>query len=155
MNRNADVKQEIITSQRLQLELGDNVQQPVPVIEVNPKIIAEVKVANANVFNGTTGTILSADTNNDIYIIGCESSLIKDVTSTSGTSYISVTLGGKVTRIIEIVGLTLTVQQQNVVCMFSHPLKIDQNTAIYLNNQTGVANINTTGIIYYYKQLKN
>lgn len=152
MNRNADVKQEIINALKLQTALGDDIKEPIPVIEVNPKLTKEVLNAHALLSNGTQGTILTASSTKDRYITSASLSFIKDAGNTSTFSDIRVTQKGKTTYILEAAHLTTTAQNGTLCMVFQHPIRIDPNTIVYVETAVGDANIRIAASITYYEE---
>ncbi len=120
-----------------------------PIVDITPKKLKNALVGNLIITNGSSGNILTANPNADIYIHSAAISVIKDVTSTSVDTSIQITQNGAIVRILAIEGITLTSQNQSVSCVFPHPIKIDRNTAIAGLNSTNVANIKSFyGITY-------
>jgi hypothetical protein len=93
---------------------------------------------------------LTTPTTQDFYLVGCQLSVIKDVTSPSTLSTISATIGGASQHILSIAGITLTAQSSVISIAFPIPLKIDRNTNITVTNTSATATINTIGNIYAY-----
>ena len=125
--------------------------QIVPVIELNSKLIKRLNVSGIGAINSTTATILAAQPDKDVYIVGASLSMIKDATSTSTSTTISFTDENGASRdLLRVLGLTLTAQTYNESIGLSHSIRIKRNTAININNGTNVANISSYGIVYYF-----
>ncbi len=147
---NSQTIKEVIDAFKLDMNI-DKIPSIIPVVEVNPKVVKNAEVAAASAINSTTGVILTANNNADIYILSASLSIIKDVTSTSTISAINITTEGGLSRdILRIASLSLTVQNQTVTISFTHPIKIKRNTAISITNGTNVANITAQGCISYF-----
>jgi hypothetical protein len=123
----------------------------VPVIDVSPahnRIIDFVSTGAAT--NNTGATLFTTATDKDFYLTNVSISMIKDVTATSTGSYVSVIMGGSTKTIARIVGITLTVQQGNMVVNFPVPIKLDRGTLVTVNNTTNVANVSALATVYGY-----
>jgi hypothetical protein len=120
----------------------------IPVCEVNPKILTNLKMKAGLLNNGTTATLYTTPTNQDYYLCAVELSTIKDVTSTSLFSAINVIIDGVATAVATIAGFSLTPQSEIVNLSFNNPIKVDRGTAITITNSTNVGNITSRGIIF-------
>ena len=110
MTNSQQVKEwEFATKPDLQV---DKVPVPVAVVETNPKIIKNAKVANATSTSSGTITILGATTNadRDVYLIGAYSTIAKDAACdmATGAMTLSFTLDGGNKYIAGIPIITLT-----------------------------------------------
>lgn len=133
MNRNADVKQEIITSQRLQTTLGDEIKEPIPVIEVNSKLVKDGFAKNdSQTTTGNLGTTASSlgTVTQDWYLAALSFGFVKNATCdvASGTLQVTVTINGTSTVVASIPVLTLTAERADKFIIFPHPIKVDKNT---------------------------
>lgn len=153
--KRTDVIQEIVNT----LGLGSMDKVPnkmfesvMPVIDLNPNHNRIVNIVRAaNLLNATSTTIFTTPTGKDFFLTGACLSFIKDVTSTSTTSTIEIkTEDGTVVNIIRLASLTLTVQDQAVSISLPFPIKLFRNSVITLRNDTGIANIATSGSIWGY-----
>ena len=129
-------------------QLADKV---VPVMEVNPKLLRRsniVKTGTAN--NATTTTVYTIPTTQDFYLTSATLSMIKDVTATSVESTLTATVEGVDTKLMSIVGITLTVQDDQMTLSFPIPIKIDRGTNIRVTNSTNVANCKAIACIHGY-----
>ena len=124
----------------------------VPILDVTPKNVKTARVMWGQAINATGGTVLSASAfaDFDVYIIGAQLAVIKDVTSTSTSSKLNVTINGLVTTLISLPGISLTPQTLSESISFNHPIKIDRNTAVSLANTTAVGNVTLMGSVYFY-----
>jgi len=134
----------------LKTQTNDRIPNAMPVIEVNPKIVKNALVANYELTNTTSATIITTPLNQDYYITSISLALIKDVTSTSTSTDVRVSIGGKVIKLLTIPSITLTAQTLTHNIVFPHPLKIDRGVNVTLNNSTNVANISATVNISYF-----
>lgn len=116
----------------------------VPVIPLNPRIDI---VKSASATNATNAIIFTTPIDKDFYLTHASLSVIKDATSTSIVSAITVTIDGVVPSIIQIAGITLTPQISQLVLCFNYPIKIDRGTQIRVTNSTNVGNIRADGCI--------
>jgi hypothetical protein len=98
--------------------------------------------------NATTSTAYTTPTDRDFYLTAAALNVIKDVTSTSTASRLLVNISGSLRTILEITGITLTVQQEVTSISFPFPIKLDRGTTITVTNSTNVANCSSKGIIY-------
>lgn len=124
--------------------------QVIPVININPKHSRRCNITRATSATGSSGTIYTAPTDKDFFIVACSLSVCKDVTATSTNSDINVTIDGATNPILSIAGLTLTAQSESVSLCFNSPIKIDRGTSVTISNTTNVANIRTRGTITGY-----
>ncbi|GAI14107.1 unnamed protein product [marine sediment metagenome] len=153
---NSDLKKEIIEGAKIQLSV-DNVPQElgktvVPVMEVNPKFFRKTTILKSGTTkNDTSLIILTTPKDRDFYITSACISLIKDVTSTSTFSGITLYEASNPTQvktILEIAGITLTAQTANMSLNFPNPIKVARGTQIIMKNETGVAEIKAMGGIH-------
>lgn len=133
---------------RIPSELADKV---VPVMEVNPKLLRRANIVRrSTASNATVATIYTTPSDKDFYLTGVAIAIIKDATSTSASSYISITIDGASQIFVHIPELTLTAQTGQMALSLPTPIKVDRGTAITINNSTNVANISATGTIVGY-----
>jgi len=139
------------TRDALKLTTNERIPNPIPVIEVNPKLVKNLKVLSGVATNATSSTLLTTPVNQDIYICGAQLSIIKDVTSTSTYSSIRFTDETEaVIALVAIPSLTLTAQTQSVAVTLTKPIKCKRGTTITITNTTNVANISAYAQVYYY-----
>lgn len=156
MNRNADIKQEILNSQRLQTALGDVIQEPIPVIEVNPKLTKNLltKSQQSSNLNGNA-TLIAASTTKDYYLYGAVLTLDKDSTADTVGCSINYTNEKTVSeKLNQIGGITLTAKSAVSNIMLSKPIKIARNTAVVLNSNR-TAGTSYIGCILFYQEEDN
>jgi len=152
---NSDLTKELTEGAKIQVsrdrvpnQLADKV---VPVMEVNPKLLRRVKIVkNVQAANATSATVFTTPTDRDFYLTGYCLSVIKDATSTSTGTSLRSTIDGAAVRIAEIIGLSLTVQNQTITGSCTPPIKIDRGVTITVNNTTNVANVSSSAEIHGY-----
>jgi hypothetical protein len=132
---------------------GDNVSSDIedyiqPVIEVNPRLNKVGFAFVGTSTNATSSTIFTTSSSNDTYITAMILSVIKDVTSQSSVTNISVTINGASVIICSIPSITLTVQNQSVSIQLTNPIKIDKGTNVQVINGNGTANITAKACVY-------
>lgn len=104
-------------------------------------------VRRQSAINSTGGTIYTTPSDRDFYLNSCFLSYIKDATSTSTTSALSVVIGGATVNLIRFAQLTLTAATGSQGLSFPAPIKLDRNSAITISNSTSTANISCEGTI--------
>ena len=132
---NSDLIKEVVNGAGIQSAndlvpniLGNTV---IPVMETNPALLRRCEVVrSSSATNATTATIYTTPADQDFYLVSCQVSVIKDITSTSTYSRVNITINGASQAICMISSLTLTTQNQSVAQNFNPPIKIDRNTAI-------------------------
>ena len=138
-----------LTRDNLPNQLAEKV---VPVIDVHPdhNRIANVVVSDI-LANGTSATLYTTPTDRDFYLTSATLSTIKDATSTSTASAIEITPQvGLATKILSIVGLTLTAQNFSIATSFNCPILLKRGSSINITNSTNVANITSRAAITGY-----
>jgi hypothetical protein len=131
--------------------LGDRI---IPIIDITPRknrIINIVRRGTAN--NATSGTIYATPAANtqDFYLTSVVLSYIKDATSTATRMFVQATLeDGTTVSVLEMRGITLTAAADGISISFPFPIKILGGTNITVQNDTGTAVVQTTGIITGY-----
>jgi len=128
------------------------IPNPIPVVEVGLKLTKTALCVSANSTDSTAQTLLPANANADIYIIGATMSVSKDVTSTSTLSNIVITDEyGATKNLLAISTLSLTVANAlNASISLNHPIKIKRNTAVTYGGTTSVSTIRHAVSLYYY-----
>ena len=91
--------------------LPSEIQGPVATIEIQPHLNI---CKRASALNSTIATIFTTPSDKDFYLVAAELSLIKDATGTSTSSTISVIIEGLAVVLLDIAGITLTVQENSV-----------------------------------------
>jgi hypothetical protein len=127
--------------------LGDDVTGPVAVIPIKPRVNI---LKRGQALNSTGATVWTTPSDKDFYLVAANLSFVKDATSTSLASRISVTVEGVAINILDCAQLTLTAQSGNMSQQFNPPIKLDRNTNITVNNSTAVANCTSVANIYGY-----
>lgn len=140
---------DILKLNPIQDSIPDYVRQDIqPTVEVD-KPFSNI-LRRASCINTTTATIYTTPTDKDFYLTGANISLTKDVSATSTSSAINVTIDGVTQVLTEIKGISLTVQSDCMSVSLTHPIKVDRNTAITLTNATGTANVSSVACIQGY-----
>lgn len=135
----------------LGLQLGtDKLPVPIPVVEVNPRLVQGPTVFLDTTATNTTAT--GAAAGSDLMLQGFILTVIKDATSTSTKTYATAYIDGKLCVLGAIAGITLTAQQAQIVVQYPRPIRIDDGTNIAVNNTTNVANITATIQAWGYRQ---
>lgn len=150
MVNSEQVKEEILA---LGLQPGAQIiPNPIPVVETNPKLLRRCDVVRSNTAtNSTSVTLYTTPTDKDFFLVGCGVSVIKDVTSTSLYTRMQITPAGDAARqILNLPGLSLTVQTLATSLSLPDPIKLERNTTITIQNSTNVANITASGYIIGY-----
>lgn len=148
INRNSDITKEIIEDLKLQVAQGDKVLSPIPVLEVNPKLVKNgIAKTNTSSSNGNT-TIYTTPTDKDFYLTGFIFSMTKDALCDTATALLRATTNSQVTDIAALGGITLTAQDKIIAVNLQHPIKIDKNTSIVLNCGKTAGSILLTGTIF-------
>ena len=145
---------QIINEIRDALTLTTDERYPnvIPTIEVNPKLVQNIKTESGILINATSQTIVSADPNKDIYIVGWSLGFIKDATSTSTSITISYTNeDNRISYLTRVATLTLTAQTGSDSQFLNKPIKVARNTPIAVTSSTNVGNVSAGCVIYYYK----
>lgn len=137
---NSQVVKEIVDALKLDMNI-EKVPSPVPVIEVNPKLVKNVLLYNSTRNVSGAATILTTPTNQDYYLHGIEFDYTKDASCdmASGRLSISVVIGGATYYVASFSVLTLTAQYSGRYIQFKTPLKLDRNSAIRFNGATFTA----------------
>lgn len=132
-------------------------EKVVPVMEVNPNILRKNNfVFSASSINATSTTLTTVPSDKEFWITNIVLSMIKDVTATSVYSRILGTPhSGPTQALLEIIGLTLTVQSGQQVINLNAPIRMKAGTTITIVNSTNVGNVSATGIIYGYYVLNS
>lgn len=126
-------------------QLGDQIADIIlPIVPIEN--YANV-VRSASLVNGTSVTIFTTPSDKDFYLDSAQLSVVKDATSDSLLSTISVTVQGVARQILILRGLTLTAQSAQSAISFPKPILIDRGTAITATNNTATANISASGCI--------
>jgi len=139
MNRNTDVKQEIIQAQRLQLALGDQVSEPIAVIETNPKLVNNLEVISFTASTTGLQTILAAASNNmpekslAIYAIEAGYNKTAACDIANGQITITCTRGGKTVYLCSFDVITLTAEKDHISISFPKGIVIDKNTTVSMS----------------------
>jgi len=126
--------------------LGDDVTGPVAVVPIS----RYCNIVRRGIATGTSTTIYSTPSDKDFYIVAAELAVIKDSSSTSTVSTITVVIDGVSQPLLSIPSITLTAQNAQVTQSFRNPVKVDRGTNITVTNGTNVAVINAHGCIAGY-----
>lgn len=101
--------------------------------EVNPKLIRRIEFIIGG-GQSSTGSfnIYTTPTTKDFYLTDISASLIKDVVcdSATGAIYVSVVIGGVVSKIINFSIISLTAQDKTISLHFDAPIKLDRGTNV-------------------------
>jgi len=126
-------------------------EKVVPVIDVTPRqnrVCDIVRLGACS--NATSATIYTTPADRDFYLVGASISVIKDITSTSTTSNLRVTINGVAQSLLSISTATLTIQTAQNSISLPVPIKCDRNSTITLTSDTNVANFKIQGTIIGY-----
>lgn len=130
-------------------QMPDEVEGPVAVIPLT-NVVRIVRSASAN--NAASGTVWTTPAEKDFYLTGVILTTTKDATSTATNIQLTAFIDGVGQPIVRIRGITLTAMSQTVPISFSVPIKIDRNTQINIANDSAVANIATSAVIFGYTE---
>jgi len=125
----------------------------VPVFETNPLMFRRINVhALTSATNAISATIYTTPTDKDFYLTDCSLSVVKDVTSTSISSAITIKLKDGVSlNAMTLRTTSLTVESGlHIEKSFNYPILLERGSTITVTNSTNVANITSTGIIFGY-----
>lgn len=151
---NSDLFKELTEGAKLQVSREtiptQIAEKVVPVMEVNPKLLRRSDIVRRiTATNTVSSSILVIPSDKEFYLTGVMIGLIKDATSTSLYSGLTLSSGG-VTRELIIPGFTLTAQNEQTSISFTFPVKVDSGTTMYVVNSTNVANCTCTVTIFGY-----
>ncbi len=109
-----------------------------PVIQVESRLNI-VKSINKTTSGGTT--IYTTPLDKDFYLTGIHLSYVKDAACdlATGAIFVSVTIDGVLTSILQLATLITTAQAESEYLNFDKPLKLDRGTTITLGNNTFAA----------------
>lgn len=128
-------------------KLSDKV---VPVLISNP--VPLIKLAFIDTSNDASQTIFTTSSTKDTYITSINLSIARDVTHDGDNTRIRATPFGNASKILfKLRYNALTAGSENGSIDFEHPIKLTKNTNVGIDNGTATANIDNTGIIYYYE----
>lgn len=145
---NTEVVNEIRNA--LKTQINDKIVNPIPVIEVNPKIV-KTPIAGYNTRTATGGVaVYTTPSSQDFYLTELTYGMVKDAANdmATGNVTVSVTIGGAVTNIVAVPIITLTAQQYLIQLIFSHPLKLDRGTSITITSQAYAAGTMVRSVAY-------
>jgi len=146
--QNLEIVKRIVRKFKLQSDIVDNNIDVIATIPIDYEGDCAVQAAN----NATSGNILTTSLDKDTYIYGAFLTVVKDATSTSTSTNINITKDGLTKVLLSIPCITLTAQTETVSVAFAHPIKIDRGITITVTNSTNVANVKSTGGVYYYTE---
>jgi len=128
----------------------------VPCLMVNDDLFYNPQIAeHGTAINSISTTILTTDSNYQTWITSASLNVIKDVTSTSVLTSISVVINGKTKPLLSIPGLTLTVQTGQTSVSFSKPILIDRSSLVTITNSTATGNITASGTVTGFLRPRN
>jgi len=135
----------------LKLTTNERLPNPIPVIEVNPKLVkTDNYIYKVYTSSGST-TIYTCPTNQDTYLKEVVFSLIKNAACDGATGSVSflVVVNGA-TLPFYIPTITLTAQETSIKYRFPNGLKLDRGSIMSLSNNTFTAGImvRSVGITY-------
>lgn len=123
----------------------------VPTLELNPKLVKNLRTAGNVAINATSSTIFSTPTDRDVYIVAVSLAYIQDVTATAVSHGVVATDELGVSRnLLFIPTLTLTVSNGTAQITLPHPLKLARGTNVTVTNSTNTGNTSAAGTIYYF-----
>jgi len=152
---NSQVMREISDELKID-ERIEKIPNPIPVVEVGLKLSKTAKVASGVMSaTGTLAIIPSSGgltSRGDVYLTGLSCSLIKDAAcdAATGTIFVSCTIDGASYYITAIPIIALTAQSENRNISFSHPIKLDKNTAVAFTSTYAAGVMVRACSIYYY-----
>ena len=121
------------------------------VADTTKKYSTMVKSNSGN--NQAQQVLLLTNGTQDFYITGASITMIKTIASenTECTLVVKTAQGGT-QSILMLSGITLTAQEQSIALSFPHPIKVERNSTIYVNNLSVTGGGLRTGgtIIGYY-----
>lgn len=134
-------------SMKIPREIADKIQL---VYNVNPERI--VKVTKGAVSDGTASTIFTTSLVKETFMIGCSLTVAKDVVNDSLFSDVNA-------RPFEQAGDTMlriryepvTAGQFTESIFFPIAIKLRRGSVVTVNNESGLASIDTTALIYFYE----
>lgn len=150
-NKNLQISENVSDIFRCQqIEAPTTVSRVIsPVVEVGRPLVRAIS-GSAN--NATGGTLYTCSDSKDTYLTSACLATIKDASSTSTSSYISVvTENGVTVLIVDIPSITLTAQSLGLSHTFIYPIKLKRGSNINIANTTAVANITTIGSITFFE----
>lgn len=128
--------------------LSDDV---IPNIQPVVNLIRSPNIVRINAaLNAASATVFTTPTDRDFFLVNVGLTLIKDVTSTSTFSRVSIVLAGVRVAILQVDTLSVTAQTAQLAFNLSYPIKIDPGTTILVENGTAVANIDAACTIVGY-----
>lgn len=147
---NTNISEELTRTLNLK---GESVDEDVGGLFVNIPFMPRITVIKGNsATNATASTIYTTPTDRDFYLTSATLSVIKDATSTSVLSSITMYVDGAVVLPLKISGITLTPQSESVTISYPFPIRLDRGTIITCTATTNIANIRVDGVITGYLQ---
>jgi hypothetical protein len=143
INRNTDTIKEVKEAFKAQ-QLTDSLDNPIAVVNVNPKSFRNINIVKTRASNGA---IYTTPNNQDFYLIGL--SIVAHGTTTANNTITTTSELGESITLVNIdtrVSVVVDVDSQNLNIMFPIPIKIPRNTAITLT----VGSTSCKAVIYGY-----
>lgn len=132
---------------QLPRELG---KQIVPVFNVNPERL--IKMAGATASDATSATVMTTSLVKDTFVVGAQLTVAKDVVSPATFSSLKfLPFGDSVKSVMFIRYEPLTAGQFLDSIEFTRPLKLERGTVVTVENNSGTASIDASGLIYFYE----
>lgn len=154
---NKDLVKALVDGARLNIQdtPKEIASKVVPILDGTPDFHRIQDIRHLTKTTSGDGTIFTASTSRDTYLVGYQLSAIKDATADDGAGAIAsiVTTINGVTRLISsIAGLSLTAGSGQANNDFKFPMKIDRGATVILSGATfTVGNKQRNAVIYFYE----
>lgn len=125
----------------------DKIPIPIPVVEVNPRLLRQCNIVKANQSTGATVTVYTTPSDRDFYICAATLSFQKDAASTCTYSSLTITIDGTSVSLLRVTGIASTVQNDSVTISLPFPLKIDRGTNIQIAHAVNSATVQSQATI--------
>lgn len=131
---------------KLPVDLASTIQ---PTLDVNPE--PEIRLANGGLSDGTTSTLLTANTKiRRTYIHAIDLTVAKDAAATSLFTLVAFTPKGQAnTSAIILRYEPLTAGSHNKFVAFPDKIEIEPGSTVVVNNSLGVASIDVSATIFF------
>lgn len=127
-NRNSDTISEIRAALALQTST-DKIPNPIPVVEVNPKMLRRVNYIDSQAATNAASTGFTALPNRKrLFLTSAVLSYVKDGTSTATSCALQVQLkgGASNSNLIVLPSLSATAQSDTLQCVFNPPVELEE-----------------------------
>jgi hypothetical protein len=133
----------------------EKIPSPIPVVEVNPKIVKNCLVKTATATGTGNTTIFTTNAKNKTYIIGYVLTWHKDAAADSTSARIMVPLSGVSTILGYITALTATAYSQSIMMSLNHPMLVDKNGTCIINTTKAAGNHSISTTLIYFEDEVN